>query len=281
MSVILCVFQICYEDESDTDVSIRINSRQQKADPKPKVCTVTSSEGNGSNSVSCSEGPIAVHLQRNKDQSKKMAAMTNVDSLPVKDMASDEKKRGLSVAEEDKSKEIHDVRTLSAQIGLHEQQLEYKLRKEREYQNQLRRQARQLAVKSCPIQGHDMVHSGSPENAEISSCGKYTISSESTEHGKSLDQYDSSDTMHPDDGLGAGGTSTSRSVGHMYTGDQIKVARAETVRFGPGYSVLVLPKPSRSCAATSESSSTWVEVSSSMSICACQNSSVSLWLQAG
>jgi hypothetical protein len=211
--------------------------------------------------------------------------MTSVESLAIKDIATDEKKQGLSAAEEDKTKDIHSVRTQNAQIGLQEQQLEYKVRKEREYQNQLHRQARRLVMQSCPIQDHDTFHSGNPEFAGISNCGRYTIPAESTVLGKILDQYDAvadgNDALHPDDGFGASGTSASRSIGHMYPGDQIEMSSTETVRVGPGYSVLALSKPPGSSAGTSESSSTWVEVSSSVSMYACQNSSVSMRLDDG
>ncbi|GFG29306.1 hypothetical protein Cfor_03734 [Coptotermes formosanus] len=255
--------KIYYEDESNTDVPIKINSRQQKSDTKSKMCTVTSSEGNGSKTVSCSEGPVAVQLQGNKDQSKKMAAMTSVESLAVKDVATDEKKQRPSVAEEDKTKDKHNVRTQNAQTGLQEQQLECKVRKEQEYQNQLQREAHRLTVQSCPIQDHDIFHSGNPECAGISNCGRFTIPAESSLHGKILDQYDpvevGNDALHPADGFGASSTSASRSTGHVYPGDQIEMSSTETVRVGPGYSVLALSKPSRSSAGTPECSSMWVE----------------------
>jgi hypothetical protein len=278
------VFQIYYEDESNTDVPIKINSRQQKADTKPKTCTVTSSKGSGSKSVSCLEGPVAVQLQGNKDQSKKMAAMTSVDSLGVKDMST-EKKQGSAVAEEDKTKDALDVRKQNAQIGLQEQQLEYKIRKEQEYKNHLQRHTRQVAVQSCSVEDPDIFRSSNPDFPGISSCGRYTVPAKSTVHGNILDQCDQvkggNDATHRDCGFGASGTSASRPTGDVYSGDQSEVSSAETVRVGPGYSVLALPKPSRSSAAASESSSTWVEVSSSMHMYACQYSSVSMRLQAG
>ena len=223
--------------------------------------------------MSCLEGPVAVQLQGNKDQSKKMAAMSGVDSRGVKDMAT-EKKQGSSVAEEDKTKDIQDVRKQNAQIGLQEQQLEYKIRKEQEYQNQLHRRARQLAAQSRSIQDCDVFRSGNSDFAGISSCGRYNVPTESTVHGKILDQYDhvkgGNDALHHDGGYGASGTSASRPTGDVYSGDQSEMSSAETVRVGPGYSVLALSKPSRSSAVTSESSSTWVEVSGSVSGYACQ-----------
>lgn len=251
-----------YEDESNTDVPIQINSRQEKADPKPKACTVTSTKGSGSKSVSCLEGPVAVHLQGNKDQSKKMAAMTSVDSLGVKDVAT-EKKQGSSVAEEDKTEDTHDVRRQNAQIGLQEQQLEYKLRKEQEYRNHVHRHARQRAVQSCSVEDRDVFRSSSSDFPGISSCGRYTVPAEPTVHGKILDQYDKvtgdNDASHRASGFGAIGTSASRPTGDVYAGDQSEVSTTQTVRVGPGYSVLALPKPSWASAATSESTSTWVE----------------------
>jgi len=234
--------------------------------------------------VSCLEGPVAVHLQGNKDQSKKMAAMTSVDSLGVKDVAT-EKKQGSSAAEEDETKEVHDVRKLNAQIGLQEQQLEYKIRKEQEYQNQLQRHARQMAVQSRSIEDRDVFRSSNPDFPGISSCGRYTVPAESTVRGKILDQYDKvkggKDGLHRDGVFGARGTSASRPTGDVYSGDQSEVSSTETVRVGPGYSVLALPKPSRSSAPTSESTSTWVEVSSTMHMYGCQYSSVSMRPQAG
>jgi len=260
--------KICYEDESNTNVPITINSKQQKADPKPKTCTVTSSKGSGSKSVSCLEGPVAVHLQGNKDQSKKMAAMTSVDSLSVKDVATEEK-QGSSAGEEDKTKDLHEVRKLNAQIGLQEQQLEYKIRKEQEYQNQLQRHARQMAVQSCSIEDRDVFRSSNPDFPGISSCGRYTVPAESTVHGKILDQYDKggNDELHRDGVFGATGTSASRPTGDVYSGDQSELSCTKTVRVGPGYSVLALPKPSRSSASTSESTSTWVQGSNRISGC--------------
>jgi hypothetical protein len=227
------------------------------------------------------EGPVAVHLQGNKDQSKKMAAMTSVDSLGVKDVAT-EKKQGSSAAEEDKTKDLHDVRKLNAQIGLQEQQLEYKIRKEQEYQNQLQRHARQMSVQSCSIEDRDVFRSNNPDFPGISS-GRYTVPAESTVHGKILDQYDKggNDELHRDGVFGASGTSASRPTGGVYSGDQSELSCTKTVRVGPGYSVLALPKPSRSSAPTSESISTWVEVSSSMHMYTCQYSSVSTRLQVG
>jgi hypothetical protein len=229
------------------------------------------------------EGPVAVQLQGNKDQSKKMAAMTSVDSLGVKDVAT-EKKQGSSAAEEDKSKALHDVKKQNAQIGLQEQQLEYKIRKEQEYKNQLQRHARQLAVQSCSVEDRDIFRSSNADFPGISSRGRYNVPAESTVHGKILDQYDKvkggNDALHRDSGFGASGTSASRPTGDVYRGDRSEVSPTETVRVGPGYSVLALPKPPRSSAATSESSSTWVEVSSIMHIYACQYSSVSMRLQA-
>jgi len=232
--------------------------------------------------VSCLEGPVAVHLQGNKDQSKKMAAMTSVDSLAVKDVAP-EKKQGSSVADEDKTNDIHDVRRQNAQIGLQEQQLEYKLRKEQEYRNHLHRHARQMPVQSCSVEDRDVFRSSNSDFRGISS-GKYTVPAESTVHGKILDQYDKvkgdNDALHRDVGFGASGASASRPTRGVYSRDQIEVSSTETVRVGPGYSVLALPKPSWASAATSESTSTWVEVSSSMHMYACQYSSVSMRMQA-
>lgn len=234
--------------------------------------------------MSCLEGPVAVQLQGNKDQSKKMAAMTSVDSLGVKD-TSTEKKQGSSAAEEDKTKDVHDVRKQNAQIGLQQQQLEYKMRKEQEYQNHLHRHARQLAVQSCSVEDRDVFRSSNPDFPGILSCGRYTVPSESTVRGKTLDQYDQvkggSDALHCDSGFGAGGASASRPTVDVYSGDQSEVSSAETVRVGPGYSVLAHPKPSRSSAATSESSSSWVEVSSIVRMYACQYSDISNRLQAG
>jgi hypothetical protein len=271
------VLQIYYEDESNTDVPIKINSRQQKVDPKSKTCTVTNSKGSGSKSVSCLEGPVAVQLQGNKDQSKKMAAMTSVDSLGVKDVAT-EKKQGSSAAEEDKAKDIHDVRKQKAQIGLQEQQLEYKIRKEQEYQNQLQRHARQMAVQSCSVEDRDVFRNSNPDFPGMSSSGRYTVSAESRVHGKILDQFDkvkvANDVLHRDGASGASGTSASRPTGDVYSGDQRELSSTQTVRVGPGYSVLALPKPSRSGAPTSESSSTWVEVSSIF--CVCKLASIAL-----
>lgn len=225
-----------------------------------------------------------MHLQGNKDQSKKMAAMTGVDSLGVKDTATEKKQVSL-VTEEDKTKDMNDVRRQNAQICLQEQQLEYKIRKEKEYQNQLHRHARQMAVRSCLVQDRDVYRSSDPDFAGISSCGRYTVPAESTARGKILDQYDQvqggNDASHRDGGFGTSGTSASRPIGNMYSGDQSEMASTETVRVGPGYSVLALPKPSRSSAVTSESSSTWVEVSSSVRMYACQYSAVSTRLQAG
>lgn len=253
--------KISYEDESNTDVPIKINSRQEKTDPKPKTSTVTSTKGSGSKSVSCLEGPVAVHLQGNKDQSKKMAAMTSVDSLAVKDEAP-EKKQGSSVADEDKTNDIHDVRRQNAQIGLQEQQLEYKLRKEQEYRNHLHRHARQMPVQSCSVEDRDIFRSSNSDFPGISS-GKYTVPAESTVHGKILDQYvkvkGDNDALRRDVGFGAIGASASRPTRGVYSGDQIEVSSTKTVRVGPGYSVLALPKPSWASAATSESTSTWVE----------------------
>jgi hypothetical protein len=234
--------------------------------------------------VSCLEGPVAVHLQGNKDQSKKMAAMTSVDSLGVKDVAT-EKKQGSSAAEEDKTKDVDDVRKHNAQIGLQEQQLEYKIRKEQEYRNQLHRHARQMAVQSCSVEDHDVFHSSSSDFPGILSSGRYTVPAQSTVRGKTLDRYDQvkggNDALHRDIGFGASGTSASRPTGDVYSGDQSEVSSTATVRVGPGYSVLALRKPSRSSAATSESPSTWVEVSSVVRMYACQYSSVSMRLQAG
>lgn len=230
--------------------------------------------------MSCLEGPVAVQLQGNKDQSKKMAAMTSVDSLGVKDVAT-EKKQGLSAAEEDKTKDIDDVRKHNAQIGLQEQQLEYKIRKEQEYRNQLHRHARQMAVQSCSVEDRDVFHSSSPDFPGILSSGRYTVPAQSTVHGKTSDQYDQikggNDALHRNSRFGASGTSASRPTGDVYSGDQIEVPSTATVRVGPGYSVLALPKPSRS----SESSSTWVEVSSIVRTYAYHYSSVSVRLQAG
>jgi hypothetical protein len=230
------------------------------------------------------EGPVAVQLQGNKDQSKKMAAMTSVDSLGVKDVAT-EKKQGSSAAEEDKTKDIHDVRKQNAQIGLQEQQLEYKIRKEQEYQNQLHRHVRQMAVQSRSVEDRDVFRSSKPDIPGISGCGRHTVAAESTVHGKTLDQYDKvkggNDALRCDGGFGASGTSASRPTGDVCSGDQSEVSSTETVRVGPGYSVLALPKPPRSSAATSESTSTWVEVSSSMHMYACQYGSVSTRLRAG
>lgn len=234
--------------------------------------------------MSCLEGPVAVQLQGNKDQSKKMAAMTSVDSLGVKDVAT-EKKQGSAVAEEDKTKDVRDVRRQNAQIGLQEQQLEYKMRKEQEYRNHLHRHAHPMAVQSCSVEDRDVFHSSNPDFPGISSRGRYTGPVESTVRGKILDQYDKvkgdNDKLHRDGDFGASGTSASRPTGDVYLGDQSEVSSTETVRVGPGYSVLALPKASWSSAATSESTSNWVEVSSSMHMCACQYSSISTRLQAG
>jgi hypothetical protein len=259
------VFQINYEDESNTEAPIKISSRQQKADTKPKACTVTSSEGSASKPLSCLESPVAVQLQGNKDQSKKMAAMTGVDGLGVKDTATEKKQRS-SGTEEDQTKDMNDVRKQNAQIGLKEQQLEYKIRKEKEYQDQLQRHARQMA-RSCPVQDRDVYRSSNPDFAGISNRGRNTVPVESIARGKIFEQYGqgrSGNGASRHDGFGASGTSVCRPTGGVYSGDQSEVASTETVRVGPGYSVLALPKPSRSSAVTSEPASTWVEVSSTV-----------------
>jgi hypothetical protein len=208
--------------------------------------------------------------------------MTSVDSLGVKDVAT-EKKQGSSAAEEDKTKDLHDVRKLNAQIGLQEQQLEYKIRKEQEYQNQLQRHAHQRAVQSRSVEDRDVFRSSNPDFPGISSRGRYTVPAEPTVHGKILDRYDKggNDKLHRDCVFGASGTSASRPTGDVYSGDQSELSCTETVRVGPGYSVLALPKPSQSSAPTSESTSTWVEVSSSMRMYTCQYSSVSTRLEVG
>jgi hypothetical protein len=224
--------------------------------------------------MSCSEGPVAVQLQGNKDQSKKMAAMTTVDTLPTKDMSADEKKQGFSVAEKDETKEVNDARVQEAQIGLQEQQLEYKLRKEREYQAQLHRQAHQVTLHSCPIQDPDSFHSASPEFAGIWNCGRHSIPAKSRGHRICSEPCSPAeediDDFNSDDGFGAtfrySGASTSQASSCMFPVNQTEKSSTKTVRVGPGYSVLALPKPSQSSTATSESLSTWAEVSRGMSM---------------
>lgn len=264
------IFQIYHEDESNIHVPTRTDSKQQETGLKPKL-TITSQEENESKIISCSEGPIAVQLPGNKDQSKKMAAMTSVETQPPMATSADETKQGLPVAEKDETKVINDARMQKAQIGLKEQQLEYKLRKEREYQNQLHRQARQLAKQTRPIQDPASFHSTNPELAGMWNCGKYAVHAKSRGFGILFEEYNAAeediDDFQSDDSCGASfrcsGASASRTGN--YTVDQAEKSSTKTVRVGPGYSVLALPKPSRSTA-TSESQVTWPEVSKGVSM---------------
>lgn len=263
----LPALKIYHEDESSIRVPNRTDSKEQESDLKPKLCTITSPEGNESKIISCSEGPVAVQLQGNKDQSKKMAAMTTVDTQPPMDTSTDEAKQGLPVAEKDNTKVINDARMQKAQIGLKEQQLEYKLRKEREYQNQLHRQARQLAKRTRPIQDPDSFHSTDPELAGMWNCGRYAVHAKPRGHDIFFEEYSAAeediDDFQSDDSCGASfhysGASASRTGSYTFPVDQTEKASTKTVRVGPGYSVLALPKPSRSTTATSESPDTWAE----------------------
>jgi hypothetical protein len=267
------IFQIYHEDESSIHVPTTTVLKQQETDVKPKPCTVTSQEGNDSK-ISCSEGPVAIQLQGNKDQSKKMAAMSTVDTQPPMDTSVNKEKQGLSVAEKDKTKAINDARMQKAQIGLKEQQMEYKLRKEREYQNQLHRQARQLAKQTCPVQDPSSFHSTNPEFAEIWNYGRYAVSAKSRGRGIFFEEYsaveEDIDDFQSDDSCGASfsysGACASRTGNHTFPVDQTEKSSTKTVRVGPGYSVLALPKPSQSSTAASESPITWAEVSEDMNI---------------
>ncbi|PNF31414.1 Deubiquitinating protein VCIP135 [Cryptotermes secundus] len=262
----LPALKIYHEDESNIHVPTRTDSKQQETGIKPKL-TITSQEENESKIISCSEGPIAVQLQGNKDQSKKMAAMTPVETQPPMDTSADETKQGLPVAEKDKTKVINDARMQKAQIGLKEQQLEYKLRKEREYQNQLHRQARQLAKQTRPIQDPDSFHSTNPELAGMWNCGTYSVHAKSRGRGILFEEYNAVeediDDFQSDDSCGASfhcsGASASRTGDYTYPVDQAEKSSTKTVRVGPGYSVLASPKPSWSTTATSESQVTWAE----------------------
>jgi hypothetical protein len=268
------MFQIYHEDESCTDVPTKIVSKQQEYTPKPKPCTITSPEGNESKITSCSEGPVAVQLQGNKDQSKKMAAMTTIENLSTKDTSVSEEKQGLPITEKDKSKEINYARVLKAQIGLKEQQLEYKQLKDREFQTQLHRRARQLALHSRPIQDPDSFHSTNPEFAGIWNYERYDTSAKSRGRGIFFEpcsptEEDIND-VQPDDSSHYSGVFESRGSSHSFLVDQIEKSSTKTVRVGPGYSVLALPDPPQSSAVTTDSLSTWddwVEVSRGMIMC--------------
>jgi hypothetical protein len=264
------MFQIYHEDESSTktdSVPTTADSEKQETDVKPNLCTITS-QGGIESKVSCSGGPVAIQLQGNKDQSKKMAAMSTVDTQVPMDISANEEKQELSVAEKDNTKAINDARIQNAQIGLKEQQLEYKLRKEREYQNQLHRQARQLAKQTRPVQDPSSFHSTNPELAKIWNYGRYGVSAKSRGCGIFLEEYsaveEDTDDLQFDDSCGASvysGASASRTGSYTFPADQIEKSSTKTVRVGPGYSVLALPKPSQSTTVTNESTITWDEVS--------------------
>jgi hypothetical protein len=266
------IFQIYHEDESSIHVSTKTDSvptttdsKKQETDLKPKLCTVTS-QGGIESKISCSGGPVAIQLQGNKDQSKKMAAMSTVDTQPPMDISPNEEKQGLPVAEKDKTKAVNDARMQKAQIGLKEQQLEYKLRKEREYQNQLHRQARQLAKQTRPVQDPNSFHSTNPELAKIWNYGRYAVSTNSRGRGIVFEEYsaveEDTDDLQCDDSCGASffysGASASQTGNYTFPVDQTEKSSTKTVRVGPGYSVLALPK---STTVTSESPITWDEVS--------------------
>lgn len=258
------IFQIYHEDELCADVPTKIVSKHQEHAPKQKPRN--SPEGNESKTPSCSEVPVAVQLQGNKDQSKKMAAMTSVENLSTKDTSVSEEKQGLSpITEIDKSKETSYARMLKAQIDLKEQQSEYKQSKEREYQTQFQRQARQLARHSHPVQDPDSFHSTSPEFTGLWNYDRYDTRTKSRGHGILLDprsptQEDIND-VRPDDSSHYSGLFESEESSRTFLVDRAEKSSTKTVRVGPGYSVLALPDPSRSNASTTEALSTWAEVS--------------------
>jgi hypothetical protein len=233
--------------------------------PKPKPCTVTSPEGNESKIISCSEVPVAVQLQGNKDQSKKMAAMTTIDNHSVRDTSADEEKQKLPITEKGKTKEVNDARVLKAQIGLKEQQLEYKQRKEREYQTQMHRTSRQLTLHSRPVHDSDSFHSTDPELAGIWNYERNDISPKSRGHRIFFEPYgrtEEDDDVQSDASSDYSRAFESRECNYTVLVGHTEKSSTKTVRVGPGYSVLALPNPPRSSAETSESRSTWAEVSS-------------------
>jgi hypothetical protein len=197
-----------------------------------------------------------------------MAAMTTVENLSTKDTSAGEEKQGLSVTDKDKSKEINYARVLKAQIGLKEQQLEYKQLKEQEFQAQLNRQAYQLALHSHPIQDPDSFQSTNPEFAGIWNYDRDDTPAKSRDHGIffepcSLSEEDIND-VYPGDSSHYTGALESRERSQTFLVNQTEKSSTKTVRVGPGYSVLALPDPPRSSAV---STSECVEVSRVMIVC--------------
>jgi hypothetical protein len=126
-----------------------------------------------------------------------------------------------------------------------------------------------LAKQTRPIQDPDSFHSTNPELAEIWNYGRYSASAKSRGRGIFFEEYsgteDDTDDFQSDNNSGASffnsGASASRTGNDTFLLDHCEMSSTKTVRVGPGYSVLALPKPSQSAAVASESPITWAEVS--------------------
>ncbi|XP_069692893.1 deubiquitinating protein VCPIP1-like isoform X2 [Periplaneta americana] len=245
---------------------LKVYHDDEESPTKPRMTPSHLAQENNEPSVrTSSEGPVAVQLHGKRDQSKRMAAMSIKDSQSSKDSSTDKlhasppndsqemKEEGAAMPIEktdeeegamhiEKTKEEEAAMLQKVQTDLEEQQLQYKLRKDFDYQTQIKKRALQLALQA---QNYEVSEKYDPSRNDVWGYGHYTVpffqerdSSKDLGRAKGQMVFEpmEEDSFVPD----PFGASTSKEDSFQFPVDMSK--QSSTVRMGPGYSVLAPPQ---------------------------------------